>query len=254
MYRGWKLPSFAERIHTGCDKRETEAQVLYSYKLTRHFHYKLSTGLAPHLKNVLERKNKESGLPIATSLVFVPIAMVRWYKYSMRKEEIDTCYPCHIPALDQDDRKARFLMYFLYKEIQKAVGAKLCCVAHFFDDQEENIVTCSSDTMIVYSVVRLTELTPEELESNIPPFRLKVVGQYSFSGEILSIAPIPFHSVSPYGSGPKRDALVLSFKGYYVSIIVFDDQNGDLLNVSCYDFHKDAVIALDSIFPSFSEM
>lgn len=134
-------------------------------------------------------------------------------------------------------------MYFLYKELQKAIGAKYCCTCHFYNERTENIIACSSDTIVIYEVIQLSEVDP-----NVPsPFRLKVMEQYSFCGEILSIACIPLKVVSPLSTQPNRDAIILSFKGNYVSILAYNDQEGDLSNIECYDFNKEAAIALNRI-------
>lgn len=134
-------------------------------------------------------------------------------------------------------------MYFLYKELQKAVCAKLCCTCHFFDEKRENIITCSSDTIVIYDIVRCSNCD-SSLQS---PYRLKVVGQYSFCGEILSIACLPLKAIDPMSSLSNRDAIVMSFKGNYVSFLVYDDEEGNLCNIACYDFNKEAVIALNRI-------
>ena len=138
-------------------------------------------------------------------------------------------------------------MHFLYKELQKAIGAKLCCQCHFFSDKTDNIVTCSSDTIVIYEIVRLSSVDANK-ES---PYRLKVVGQYSFCGEILSIATIPLRVVEPNSTLSDRDVLIFSFKGNYVSFVVFNDFQGDLCTLQYYDFNKEASIAKSIIHCSY---
>ena len=137
-------------------------------------------------------------------------------------------------------------MYFLYKELQRAVGAKLCCKAYFCNDSEESIITCSSDTMVVYRVVRTATDSGEETGATKNEYHLRVVCEFPFAGEILSIAPIPLKQVSPYSATGRRDALIMSFKGFYVSVVAFDTQSEELYNIECYDFHKEAVVTIDS--------
>ena len=137
-------------------------------------------------------------------------------------------------------------MYFLYKELQRAVGAKLCCKAYFCSDSEENIITCSSDTMVVYRVVRTVSDSGEETDATKNEYHLRVVCEFPFAGEILSIAPIPLKQVSPYSATGRRDVLIMSFKGFYVSVVAFDTQSEELYNIECYDFHKEAVVTIDS--------
>ena len=138
------------------------------------------------------------------------------------------------------------VMYFLYKALQRATGAKLCCKARFCNDTEENIITCSSDTMIVYRVVRKSKSPHSDENSKESGYSLQVVCEYPFSGEILSIAPIPMRVVSSCSPTEQRDAIIMAFKGYYVSIVAFDSQNDELYNIECYDFYKESVVALDS--------
>lgn len=134
-------------------------------------------------------------------------------------------------------------MYFLYKELQKALCAKLCCTCHFYTEKKENIIACSSDTIVIYEIVRSNNVN----SSMQSPYRLKVMGQYSFCGEILSIACIPLHVISPSSTLSNRDAIILSFKGNYVSFLVYDDDEGDLCNIDCFDYNRDAAVTETSI-------
>lgn len=135
-------------------------------------------------------------------------------------------------------------MYFLYKELQRSAGAKLCCVCHFFDENTENIVACSSDTMTVYEIVKVH--TGDQ--NGRPPYRLKIVGQYSFCGEILSIATIPLNKVDPESTLSNRDVIIMSFVGNYVSFLVYDNEEGDLCSIQCFDYNKECAIALNRYF------
>ena len=136
-------------------------------------------------------------------------------------------------------------IYFLYNAIQKATGAKLCCLAKFYNGQEDNIITCSSDTLIVYKAVKYDHDTTDKNNQSTPVYKLKVMDEFSLSGEILCIAPSPLRKISPLYAKDSRDALILSFRGNYVSTIAFDEQNGGLQDFDCLDFHKEAVVALD---------
>lgn len=40
-------------------------------------------------------------------------------------------------------------------------------------------------------------------------------------------------------------ALILSFRGNYISTIAYDEQNGGLQDFDCLDLNKDAAVALD---------
>ncbi len=40
--------------------------------------------------------------------------------------------------------------------------------------------------------------------------------------------------------------MILSFKGNYVSFLAYDETEGDLCNIECFDFNKDHVVALNS--------
>ena len=167
----------------------------------------------------------------------------------IRKTNADCGFPCS-SIHNKDGQCDVFLqqgvMYFLYKALQRATGAKLCCKARFCNETEENIITCSSDTMIVYRVVRTSKSSDPNESSTDGGSSLQVVCEYPFSGEILSIAPIPLRIVFSCSPTERRDAIIMSFKGYYVSIVAFDSQNDELYNVECYDFHKESVVALDS--------
>lgn len=88
-------------------------------------------------------------------------------------------------------------IYFLYNAIQKATGAKLCCLAKFYNGQEDNIITCSSDTLIVYKAVKYDHDTTDKNNQSTPVYKLKVMDEFSLSGEILCIAPIPLRKISP---------------------------------------------------------
>ena len=138
-------------------------------------------------------------------------------------------------------------MYFLYKELQKALCAKICCTCHFYGEKKENIIACSSDTIVIYEIVYSKNC---DLNSQ-SPYRLKVVGQYSFCGEILSIACIPLHVICPSSTLSHRDAIILSFKGNYVSFLVYDDEEGDLCNIECFDYNRDAAVTVTGTFLVF---
>ena len=138
-------------------------------------------------------------------------------------------------------------MYFLYKELQKAVGAKYCCRCHFCDNHSENIITCSSNTITIYQVVKFQDTNASSSFS----YKLKVCDQFSFCGEIQSIACIPLKKIKPSTVLSERDAVILSFKGNYVSFLAYDEMEGDLCNIECFDFNKDHVVALNSKNLSF---
>ena len=99
--------------------------------------------------------------------------------------------------------------------------------------------------MIVYKAVKYDHDTTDKNNQSTPVYKLKVMDEFSLSGEILCIAPIPLRKISPLYAKDSRDALILSFRGNYVSTIAFDEQNGGLQDFDCLDFHKEAVVALD---------
>ena len=138
-------------------------------------------------------------------------------------------------------------IYFLYNAIQKATGAKLCCLAKFYNGQEDNIITCSSDTLVVYKAVKYGHDMMDKNNQTTPIYKLKVMDEFSLNGEILCVASIPLRKISPLYTQDNRDALILSFRGNYVSIIAFDEQNGGLQDFNCLYFHRESRVALDGM-------
>ena len=137
-------------------------------------------------------------------------------------------------------------MYFLYDELQRAIGGKLCCSAHFCNEVDENIVVCSSDTMIVYQVVSYRVQDTNEHGNKRVAYQLRLVSEYPLSGEVLSSVCVPMNVVFPVTDVPHRDALIMSFKGNYVSVVSFDDYDTTIQTIECYDFNREACIAQDS--------
>lgn len=137
-------------------------------------------------------------------------------------------------------------MYFLYDELQRATGAKLCCRAHFCNETDENIVVCSSDTMIVYQVVHYKEGASTESENETTAYKLRLIAEYPLSGEVLCITPIPMSIVFPTTDSSKRDALIMSFKGNYMSIVSYDSYDSSIQTVERYDLNREAVIGKNS--------
>lgn len=136
-------------------------------------------------------------------------------------------------------------VYFLYNTLQRATGAKLCCLAKFYNGREDNIITCSSDTLVVYSVVKYDHDAVGKDNKLTPVYKLKIVDEFPLQGEILSVATIPLRKLSSLYSDDSRDALILSFRGNYISTIAYDEQNGGLQDFDCLDLNKDAAVALD---------
>lgn len=97
----------------------------------------------------------------------------------------------------------------------------------------------------MYKAVKYEHETTDKNNQSSPVYKLKVVDEFSLNGEILCIASIPIRKISPLYSNDGRDALILSFRGNYISTIAFDEQNGGLQDFDCLDFHKEAVVALD---------
>lgn len=139
-------------------------------------------------------------------------------------------------------------MYFLYDELQRAIGVKLCCHAHFCNETDENIVVCSSDTMIVYQIVHYREGVSKESENEKMAYKLRLVAEYPLSGEVLCIAPIPLNAVFPTTDSSKRDALIMSFKGNYMSIVSYDNYDSGIQTIERYDLNREAVIGKKGCF------
>ena len=137
-------------------------------------------------------------------------------------------------------------MYFLYDELQRATGAKLCCRAHFCNETDENIVVCSSDTMIVYQIVHYKENVSNESGNETTAYKLRLIAEYPLSGEVLCIAPIPMNIVFPTTDSSKRDALIMSFKGNYMSIVSYDSYDSSIQTVERYNLNREAVIGKNS--------
>lgn len=136
-------------------------------------------------------------------------------------------------------------MYFLYDELQRAIGGKLCCHAHFCNETDENIVVCSSDTMIVYQIVHYKERVSNENENDKTVYKLRLVAEYPLSGEVLCVTPIPINVVFPTADISKRDALIMSFKGNYMSIVSYDNYDSTIQTIERYDLNREAVIGKD---------
>ena len=137
---------------------------------------------------------------------------------------------------------------FLYHSLQKSTGARHCCLAKFYNEEETNIITCSSNTMVVYKIVKCIGNEHGGENGDTSGYKLKISDEFSFNGEILCVVPVPLYKLSQIDRNDKRDGLILSFRGNYVSSVGFDKRNGVLENFDALDLNDCAEIALNGMF------
>ena len=135
--------------------------------------------------------------------------------------------------------------YFLYHSLQKATGSRHCCLAKFYNGDETNIITCSSNTMTVYKIVKHTGEQGNGESGGSPEYTLKIADEFSFNGEILCVVSAPIRKLSQLYSSDKRDGLIMSFRGNYVSTVAFDKREGGLETFDSLDLNNEAVVALN---------
>ena len=135
--------------------------------------------------------------------------------------------------------------YFLYHSLQKSTGARHCCLAKFYNEEETNIITCSSNTMVVYKIVKCIGGEHDGENRDAPCYKLKITDEFSFNGEILCVVSVPICKLAQIDRNDRRDGLILSFRGNYVSSVAFDTRNGGMENYDALDLNDRALIALN---------
>ena len=99
--------------------------------------------------------------------------------------------------------------------------------------------------MVVYKIVKCIDGERDAENRGNPCYKLKITDEFSFNGEILCVVSVPLYKLSQIDRSDKRDGLILSFRGNYVSSVAFDKRSGGLENFDALDLNDRAFIALN---------
>ena len=114
--------------------------------------------------------------------------------------------------------------YSLFKTLHAPTGVENSIYCNFLNEKEQNLITSGSNQLQIYKLIN------SDVDSKKLKFEL--IKNYQLFGTISGIAKCRYGSM-------KKDALIVSFMDAKVSIISFNELNGEIDTIGMHFFEDE---------------